>query len=66
MKIAGLVEVAGTLSVYPLVDFTIPRAEKEARYQVAEEEGRTTKSWKRIDDVIVRRREREEGVVDSS
>jgi hypothetical protein len=51
MKIAGLVEVAGTLSVYPLVDFTIPRAEKEARYQVAEEEGRTTKSWKRIDDV---------------
>jgi hypothetical protein len=34
-----------------LVDFTIPRAGKEARYPVAEEEGRMAKSWKRIDDV---------------
>lgn len=33
------------------MDFTIPRAEKEARYRVAEEEGRTSKSWKKMGDV---------------
>jgi len=37
--------------VYPLVDLKIPRAGKEARYPVAEEEGRMSKRWKRIGDV---------------
>jgi acetyl esterase/lipase len=48
LKLAGDVELAGLISVYPLVDFTIPRQEKEAKCPVAKEKRRTPKSWKRI------------------
>jgi hypothetical protein len=48
-----------------LVDFTIPRAGKEARYPVAEEEGRMAKSWKRIDDVYSEAARKRGGVIDS-
>jgi hypothetical protein len=51
--------------VYPLVDFMIPRAEKEARYRVAEEAGRRRvgRRWVMF---MVRRRGREEGAVGGS
>jgi acetyl esterase/lipase len=48
LKVAGKVDLAGLISVYPLVDFTIPREVKETRCPMAEERGRTPKSWKRI------------------
>jgi putative ergosteryl-3beta-O-L-aspartate hydrolase len=51
MKVAGRVELAGIVSVYPLVDFSIPRKAKEARCPVAGEKGRTPKSWKLIGDL---------------
>lgn len=51
--------------MYPLVDFMIPRAEKEARYRVAEEAGRRRvgRRWVMF---MVRRRGREEGAVGGS
>jgi hypothetical protein len=49
-----------------LVDFTIPRAGKEARYPVAEEEDKMSKSWKRVEDVYSEAAGKREGVIDSS
>ncbi|KAE9378864.1 alpha/beta-hydrolase [Stipitochalara longipes BDJ] len=51
MKVAGEVDLAGIVSVYPLVDFTIPRQEKEERCRVAGEKSRTPRSWKKISEL---------------
>jgi acetyl esterase/lipase len=48
LKVAGKVELAGIVSVYPLVDFSVPRRVKEERRPVAGEKSRTPKSWKGI------------------
>lgn len=51
MKVAGTVELAGIVAVYPLVDFTIPRKVKEAKCPVAVEKSIAPESWKNIGEI---------------